>query len=128
MTVKYKVIERGQPGVVGGGTKKFYANTASNGELTLEKLTKRIEKNSTVGGADIRAVLYSLVEVMQDALDEGSIVRLGDLGSLRVSISSSGEESADKVSSHSIKGAKTIFTPGKELKRMLTNLSYEKVE
>lgn len=50
MAVKYKVIERSQPGVVGGGDKKYYANATSNGELTLEKLTKRIEKNSTVGG------------------------------------------------------------------------------
>ncbi|RUT79615.1 HU family DNA-binding protein [Ancylomarina longa] len=128
MTIKYKVIERGQPGVVGGGEKKFYANTISNGELTLEKLTKRIAQNSTVGGADIRAVLYAMVEVMQDALDEGSIVRLGDLGSLRVSISSNGETSKDEVNTQSIKNAKTIFTPGKELKKMLKNLEYEKVE
>ncbi|MGQ2168804.1 HU family DNA-binding protein, partial [Ornithobacterium rhinotracheale] len=25
MSIKYKVVERGQPGVKGGGTKKFYA-------------------------------------------------------------------------------------------------------
>ena len=128
MTVKYKVIERGQPGVVGGGDKKFYAKVVINGELTLEKLTKRIEQNSTVGGADIRAVLYSMVEVMQDGLEEGAIVRLGDLGSLRLSISSSGEETDKDVSSHSIKGAKCIFTPGKALKHMLNNLEYEKAE
>jgi len=128
MTVKYKVIERGQPGVVGGGEKKFYANVAGNGELSLERLTKRIAQSSTVGGADIRAVLYSMVEVMQDALEEGTIVRLGDLGSLRIGISSNGEIEQEKVSSHSIKGAKTIFTPGPELKKMLKNLHYEKVE
>ena len=128
MTVKYKVIERGQPGVVGGGDKKFYANTVTNGELTLEKLTKRIAQNSTVGGADIRAVLYSMVEVMQDGLEEGSIVRLGDLGSLRISISSTGEDAEKDVTSHSIKSARCIFTPGNELKKMLKNLEYEKVE
>jgi len=127
MAVKYKVIERGQPGVAGGGDKKFYANAATNGELTLEKLTKRIEKNSTVGGADIRAVLYSLVEIMQDGLEEGSIVRLGDLGSLRVSIRSAGESQEEDVTAHCIKGSKCIFTPGKQLKKMLKNLEYEKV-
>jgi len=128
MTIKYKVIERGQPGVVGGGKKKIYASSATNGELTLDKLTKRIAQNSTVGGADIRAVLYALVEVMQDGLEEGSIVRLGELGSLRVSISSNGEEKKEDVTSHSIKNAKTLFSPGKELKKMLTTLSYEKVQ
>jgi predicted histone-like DNA-binding protein len=127
MAVKYKVIERGQPGVAGGGDKKFYANTVTNGELTLETLTKRIEKISTVGGADIRAVLYSLVDVMQDGLESGTIVRLGELGSLRISISSNGETNEEDVSVHSIKSSKCIFTPGKELKKMLKNLEYEKV-
>jgi hypothetical protein len=30
-------------------------------------MTKSIEKISTVSGADIRAVLYGMVDVMQDA-------------------------------------------------------------
>jgi hypothetical protein len=51
-------------------------------------------KNSTVGGADIRAVLYSFVEFMQGGLEEASIVRLDDLGSLRVSINSNDEATA----------------------------------
>ena len=64
MSVKYKVIERGQPGVPGGGTKKFYAAAVLSGEKTLAGLTRDIEKISTVSGADIRAVLYALVDVI----------------------------------------------------------------
>ncbi len=127
MPVKFKVIEKGQPGVAGGGTKKFYASTSSSGELTLEKLTKRIEKNSTVGGADIRAVLYAMVEMMQESLEDGQIVRLGDLGSIRLNVKSKGEEKQDDVSSSSIIGAKAIFTPSTKLKDMLKTLKYEKV-
>ena len=127
MSVKFKVIEKGQPGVVGGGIKKFYASTSLSGEMTLDKLTKQIERVSTVNGADIRAVLYAMVEIMQDALEDGQAVRIGELGSLRVSISSNGELSEEEVTANSIKGAKTIFTPGKSLKKMLNNLSYEKV-
>ena len=56
MSIKFKVIERGQPGVTGGGTKQFYASAKVNGEQTLEGLTRSIEKISTVSGADIRAV------------------------------------------------------------------------
>ena len=126
MAVKYKVIQRGQPGVAGGGEKKYYANAVTNGELTLEKLTTRIEKNSTVGGADIRAVLYAMVDLMRDELEDGAIVRLGDLGSLRISISSNGEAEEKDVTANSIKGAKCIFTPGSSLKKMLNNLTYEK--
>lgn len=126
MSIKFKVVEKGQPGVAGGGIKKFYASASSTGEMTLTKLTKRIEQTSTVSGADIRAVLYAMVETMQDALEDGQIVRLGDLGSLRISISSNGEETAEDVTSRSIKSAKTVFTPGKNLKSMLKTLEYEK--
>ncbi|MCG6186995.1 HU family DNA-binding protein [Maribellus maritimus] len=128
MSVKFKVIERGEPGVSGGGQKKYYANAVSSGEMTLTKLTKSIEKVSTVSGADIRAVVYAMVDVMKDALEDGQIVRLGELGSLRISISSKGEDSADDVNAASVKAAKTIFTPGGELRKMLKTLDFEKAE
>jgi len=53
-------------------------------------------------------------------------VRLGELGSLRINISSTGEETAEKVSAKSVKGAKTVFTPGTVLKELLKTLKYEK--
>lgn len=127
MSIKFKVIEKGQPGISGGGEKKFYASANMNGEITLTGLTKAIEKISTVSGADIRAVLYGLVDVMQDSLSDGKIVRLGELGSLRVGISSNGMDTADSVNASSIKSSKVIFTPGKDLKTMLKTLSYEKI-
>lgn len=126
MAIKYKVIERGQPGVVGGGTKKFYASVSSDGEMSLEDLTARIEEMSTVSGADIRAVVYATVAVMKTALQEGKIVRLGELGSLRISISSNAEETEDKVSEFSIKGAKVLFTPSAMLKELFKILKYKK--
>lgn len=126
MAVKFKTIEKGQPGVVGGGQKKFYASPVSNGEADLEALTKAIEKVCTVNGADIRAVLYAMVETTDDLLADGRIVRLGELGSLRVSFSSEGKDTAEEVNANSIKSSKIIFTPGKMLKKMLDNLEYKK--
>ena len=127
MAVKYKVIERGEPGVAGGGEKKFYASAALSGEKTLAGLTRDIEKISTVSGADIRAVLYALVDVMTGSLADGHAVRLGELGSLRVSISSDGKPTAEEVTAAAIRGAKVIFTPGKGIKDTLATLKFEKV-
>ncbi|WP_052911028.1 HU family DNA-binding protein [Riemerella anatipestifer] len=126
MPVKFKVIERGQPGVSGGGDKKWYATPVSSGEKTLTDLTKDIEKISTVSGADIRAVLYALVDVMQSSLASGQIVRLGELGSLRVSFSSEGKATEKEVTANTIKQAKVIFTPAKGIKDTLATLTYEK--
>lgn len=127
MAIKFSVIQRGQPGVLGGGEKKYYASSQSSGELTLAGLTKRIEKISTVSGADIRAVVYAMVDVMKDSLSEGQIVRLGEMGSLRVSIGSDGKDTEKGVTSSSISSARVIFTPGKDIKEMLLTLTYEKV-
>jgi hypothetical protein len=34
MAIKFKTIQRGQPGVAVGGEKKFYASAVSDGEVT----------------------------------------------------------------------------------------------
>jgi len=126
MAVKFKVVEKGEPGVQGGGTKQFYAQAALQGEANLEQLTHSIEKISTVSGADIRAVLYALVDVIKDELSNGRIVRIGDLGSFRVSLRSEGRPAAAEVSAGVIKGARFLFTPGSLLKQTLKSLRYQK--
>ncbi len=127
MAIKYKVIQRGQPGVAGGGEQKFYASSNVTGKQTLEDLTELIELSSTVSGADIRAVLYALVKVMQKSLSKGQIVELGELGTLRVSISSNGEAKAEDVTASSIKNAKVVFRPGSDIQKLLATLKYEKM-
>jgi predicted histone-like DNA-binding protein len=126
MAIKFKAIKRGQPGVTGGGVKKFYASPIMDGELTLEDLSQGIEKRSTVSGIDIRAVLYALVDLSVESLAKGTIVRLGDLGSIRVSLSAEGVETEDGVTSATIKGASVIFTPGTRIKDILTSVKYQK--
>jgi predicted histone-like DNA-binding protein len=126
MPIKIKAIERGEPGVTGGGQKKFYASVVINGELTLEDLTKAIEKICTVSGADIRAVLYALVDVSIDSLANGTIVRLGDLGSLRISISSEGKAKAADINGDIVKNVSIIFTPGPRIKEMLLSAKFQK--
>lgn len=126
MAIKYKVVERGYPGAGTEGPKKFYASVSSNGEMTLDDLTKRIEEMSTVSGADIRAVVYASFSVMKSGLEEGKIVRFGDLGSLKIGVSSRGEETEDKVSENSIIKSKMVFIPSSKFKEMLKILRFKK--
>lgn len=127
MSVRFKVIKRGEPGVAGGGRWQYYAKAVMQGEANIYDLTRSIEQTSTVSGADIRAVLYALVDAIKNDLAEGRIVRMGDLGSLRVSISSEGRATAGEVHAGLIQGARFIFTPGPLLKTTLQSLSYQKV-
>lgn len=128
MAISYRVIQKPQPGVPGGGDMKWYASTALNGETDIKQLIKRIEKISTMSGGDIQGVIYSLVDVIIDELAAGNIVRLGELGDLRVSISSMGHESEDEVSANSIRRSRINFRPGTRLREMLNNLIYNRVE
>jgi len=121
MSIQIKVVERGQPGVAGGGTKKYYASPVHGKEVSLDGLTRGIEKTSTVSGADIRAVLYAMVEEAVIGLSEGRIIRLGDLGSLRITINSEGRNTPEEVTATAVKKAGVIFTPGKKLQEMLKN-------
>ncbi len=126
MAVKYKVVKKGEPGVKGGGTIKYYAAPVVQGERNLEQITKSVEKISTVSGADIRAVLYALVDVITDDLANGLIVRIGDLGSIRLSLSSEGFANEADVTAKAIRNSKILFTPGPKLKDMQKTLKFEK--
>ena len=127
MSIEFNVIQRGEPGVVGGGVKKYYASGQSSGEISLGSMGKRIEQMCTVNGADVRAVIYAMLEVMILEMADGKIIRLGELGSLRVNISSEGMEKEEDVKASVIRSAKVVFTPGKDLKNMLETLTYEKI-
>ncbi|WP_461643531.1 HU family DNA-binding protein [Labilibaculum euxinus] len=128
MAINFKVIERGQPGVVGDGEKKYYASNMISGNADIEELTEGIEKISAVSGADIRAVLYALTDVIPTMLADGKSVKLGEVGNFRVSINSEGKETVEEVNANCIKKSKIIFTPGKNLKGMLNHLKYHKLQ
>lgn len=126
MAIKFKVVQKGLPGKT-GGEKKFYASAKTAGEKTLAALTRDIEKVSGQSSSDVKVVINSLVDIIQKSLSDGQAVRLGDLGSFRVSISSEGKSTEKEVNAKSIKNSKIVFTPGKALKTMLSDLKYEKI-
>lgn len=126
MAIEYKVIERSVIGGPDKGKKRFYASANSTGTTNLDALSREIERTSTVSGADIRAVLYALLEIIPDHLQAGNVVQLGEIGNFRITLSSSGEETAEAVGAKSVKGARITFAPGKKFKQVLNNLSYKK--
>ena len=116
MAIKYKLIEKGEPGVVGGGTKKWYANIVTDGEETIDDLVKAIEKFSALSEADIRGVIIALENVMQDALGNGKIVRLDKIGSLYPSLSSEGTATPEEFNAQKhVRTIKVNYRPGKRL-------------
>lgn len=126
MSIKYTVIERGEPGVAGGGTKKWYAVIRNDGEVTIDDLVGEIEKFSSLSESDIRAVIIALENVIQKKLTDGKIIRLDKLGSFYPSLSSSGADSEEKFNVSLIKGAKVNYRPGKRINDALSTATFTK--
>ncbi|MBR5611975.1 MAG: HU family DNA-binding protein [Bacteroidaceae bacterium] len=125
-TVKYSVIPRINPRDR-ETEPKFYAQVKLSGDVSLREMCERIQQSCSVTKADVHAVLVAMEDVIVDALKGGEIIRLGDLGTLRVSLSSKGALTEKEYTSSLITKSRIIFRPGSILSEALANLSYTKL-
>lgn len=106
---------------------KYYAQAQASGDVSIREMSERIQQSCTVHKADVHAVLVALEDTMIDALKGGEIVRLGELGTLRVSLSSKGAMTVKEYNSSLITRKRIIFRPGIILSETLANLSFTKL-
>ena len=109
-------------------TPKFYGHVQASGDISLREMAERIQQTCTVHKSDGFAVLVALEDSITDALQNGEIVRLGDLGSLQIGISSKGALSEDEYDESLIKQARINFRQGSALTGILTNLTFQRVK
>ena len=64
----------------------FHGQAIKTGELSMEKLAKRINNSTTITQADCYAVLKSMKDHIIEALTEGQVVVLDDLGRFQVTL------------------------------------------
>jgi predicted histone-like DNA-binding protein len=125
MSVKYNVVERGNPANP-AAPKKFYPSIESGGRKTLRQIAGRISEISTISSADTMAVLEALLTVIPQELAEGNIVELGDFGSFWLRANTDGAETAAAVRAGQINGILPRFNAGKEFKKVLDAIEFEK--
>ena len=107
---------------------KYYAHVQASGDIDVREMAERIQQTCTVHKIDVFAVLVALEDVIIDALKSGEIVRLGDLGSFQIGISSKGALTEEDHDVSMIKKARINFRPGIALSGILTCLSFQKVK
>lgn len=124
--VTYSVAERidpREPELAG----KYYATAQARGVMGIREMAERIQQACTVTRADTMAVLTALEDVVSEGLQAGEIVRLGDLGSLQISLSGKGAASAEEYNSSLITKIRILFRPGATLRDAISNLSFQRV-
>ena len=104
----------------------FHGAAIKTGELTMEKLAKRINNSTTVTQADCRAVLISMQEHIIEALSEGQVVVLDDLGRFQVTLqgkcyNADTMASEDFLPSSYIRGHRIVFRPESALKKAIAS-------
>ena len=126
-SVTYSVVPRVNPQEK-GTPPKFYAQAQARGDVNIREMSERIQSACTVNKADVYAVLVALEDVIAEALQNGEIVRLGDLCTLQVSLSGKGALTEEDYNTSLIKKKRINFRPGRVLANAMSSLSFTKVE
>lgn len=125
MAIKFNIQEIGKPGDP-TAPKKFYARPVHSGEVTLEELASDISHASSITEADVYAVLQSLVREIPRNIAKGNIVRLGNMGSFRLSTKSEGSDLPEEVTAAKISSKRLLFHAGKRIRDAINNLAFTK--
>ena len=125
-SVTYSVVPRRNPSNKNEPA-RYYAQAQARGDVSIREMAERIQSTCTVHKSDVYAVLVALEDVVADAIQNGEIVRLGDLCTLQVSLSGKGALTEEDYDQGLIKRAKVNFRPGKVLAEALASLAFSKV-
>ena len=126
-SVTYSVVPRVNPQEK-GTPPKFYAQAQARGDVNIREMSERIQSACTVNKADVYAVLVALEDVIAEALQNGEIVRLGELCTLQVSLSGKGALTEEDYNTSLIKKKRINFRPGRVLANAMSSLNFTKVE
>lgn len=125
--VTYSVVARKNPNPMAEGEVKFYAKAQARGVMGIREIAERIQQTCTVTRADVTGVLVALEDVVAEGLQGGEIVRLGELGSLQVSLSGAGAGTKEEYNDALINKVRVLFRPGQTLQEAIANMTYEEV-
>lgn len=115
--IQYKISSVKSPK---SGLKVYFPAIVQSGTITLKEVASRIAKRSTMHAADIKAVLSALEQTVGDALTSGHSVRLGDLGSFRLTCNASkGADAPELVTTKQVSKFSVRFTPSGAMQQKL---------
>lgn len=126
MSIKFNVVERGNPARP-EAPRKYYPSIQSSGRMSMRELAEEAAKRSTLSTADMMAAIESFLTIIPRELANGNIVELGDFGNFWLRSTSNGAETPEEVRGSQVTNLIPRFNAGKEFKRVLTTVQFEKI-
>jgi predicted histone-like DNA-binding protein len=125
MSVKYNIVERGNPSNR-EAPKKFYPSIQSTGRVTTREMAEMAAQRSTLSTMDMMAAIESFLAIVPEQLAKGNIIELGEFGSFWLRSNSEGTATPDEVRASHISSVMPRFNPGKVFKHALNGIEFVK--
>ncbi len=126
MAVKY-TISRGVNPTLPGGEPLYIARVKHGDRIQIEELTEMISDQCSATTADVKGVLDNLIYILTNEVLNSRMVRMGDFGTFRASISCEMVPKEEDFNASKIRGARIRFTPGAKLRDKLKNAKFSHV-
>ena len=124
MALKYSLMLRKNRET---GEVRVYGIVVPESNTSVDIITSELTARSTLTRPDVLATLAGIAEKAITELAEARTVRLGDLGSLYVTLRSKGAKNVDEFNSTLIEGVNIRFRPSSFLRKQLASvLTYER--
>ena len=124
MPIKYSLMPRKNRET---GEVRVYGLVVPESNTSVDILTSELTARTTLTRPDVLATLAGIAEKAVSELADSRTVRLGDLGSLFVTLRSKGSKNVDEFTTSLIKGVNIRFRPSQYLRKQLNAaLNYER--
>lgn len=120
----YRLIQRSNPRDP-ALVRKWYAVPSSRGHRSIDDISADITAASSLSRGDIRNTICGLADHLPKYLLDGQTVELGELGLLRIGFSSEGVSDIKEFHPSDIDHLKILFLPGKILKKILGQCTFQ---
>lgn len=125
MAIKY-VVKKRVFGFDKEKAEKYVAQSFLTNTVDARDLCKEVSMFGMIPEGAVKHVLDALIDALNNNLNKGISVQLGDFGCFRPGINCKSQDSEKAVDASTIRRVKIIFTPGYKFKDMLSRASIKK--
>ena len=94
----------------------FFAHKQASGRMTLEQVEESITRSTTLTRGDVRAAIFSLTDVVKEAILRGDSIDLGELEALHVAVSVKQMDKEEDVNASTLRKPQVRYSPKKAMR------------
>lgn len=122
IAVMYYIIQSRQNPRDPNEEPKFFLIARTIGSIELEQITEEISIASSLTRGDVENVIKSFLDTIPKYLKMGYSVKLGELGSLRLTIQSKGQENMEDATADKVTHIRVCFIPSPRLRKEISDV------